>query len=240
MPEPPDAREPGREQAAHGCALVARIERALLSVLGEHRVERSERRAGTDRHRQVFGFVPQHARRCRDLDGGFDCVPDFELRTRCPSERRPAPTPPRRSTRVRSTCPPVPAAARRTGCRGAAPSSGFAAPSGSNASRSRACASRSSGANSSGMSSRFSIPTPCSPGEHATGRDARLEDLGAGVVHAIPDPVLAAVEQDQRVQVAVARVEHVHRDRAGARRRSRRRAASTSTRRVRGTTASWR
>ena len=46
--------------------------------------------------------------------------------------------------------------------------------------------------------------------EHAAGVDARAQDLVAGVVHALPDPRLARVEHDQRVQVAVAGVEHVH------------------------------
>ena len=46
--------------------------------------------------------------------------------------------------------------------------------------------------------------------EHAAGGDARGEDLVAGAVHALPDARLARVEHDQRVQVAVAGVEHVH------------------------------
>ena len=36
---------------------VARIERALLAVLGERRVELGERRARADRDRQVVGLV---------------------------------------------------------------------------------------------------------------------------------------------------------------------------------------
>ena len=47
-------------------------------------------------------------------------------------------------------------------------------------------------------------------GQHAPGVDARAEDLVARGLHARPDPRLAGVERDQRVEVAVAGVEDVH------------------------------
>ena len=50
---------------------------------------------------------------------------------------------------------------------------------------------------------------PCSPGNRAPQRDAGLHDLPAGRVHALELTRVARIEEDQRVQVAVAGVEHV-------------------------------
>ena len=48
--------------------------------------------------------------------------------------------------------------------------------------------------------------------QHAAGGDARAHDRLAGGVHPLPDPGLARVEHEDRVQVAVAGVEDVHDD----------------------------
>ena len=87
---------------------------------------------------------------------------------------------------------------------------GFARPDGSNASRNRACASRSS--TREHQRHRFALlePDAMFSREHAAGRDAHGEDLVACTVHPFPDARLARVEHDERMQVAVAGVEHVH------------------------------
>ena len=76
-------------------------------------------------------------------------------------------------------------------------------------------------------------------GEHAAGRDARGEDLVACTVHAFPDARLARVEHDERMQVAVAGVEHVH-HRESLLAGDRVHLPQHVDERVRGTTASWR
>ena len=89
---------------------------------------------------------------------------------------------------------------------------GWPRASGSKASRRRACASRSSGPNSSGMKSRFSSPMPCSPDSTPPAASDTRDDLLAGRVHPLEHARLAGVEQQQRVEVAVAGVEDVHHD----------------------------
>ena len=60
MPESPHATI-----AADGRRRIARVERALLAVLGERGVELGERRAGADGDRQVGGLVAHDAGRAR-------------------------------------------------------------------------------------------------------------------------------------------------------------------------------
>ena len=218
---------------------IARVERALLAVLGERRVERGERRARADGDGQVGGLVRDDAGGRAHLGrAGGRRAADLPLRAR--ADGRPTVATAASARVVRSTCPPAHAAARRSGCPRGSTFCGLAAPSGSNASRSRACASRSSAENSSGMRSRFSTPTPCSPVSTPPASRHVVEDLVARRVHALPHAGLAPVEHEQRVQVAVAGVEHVHHDDARARRRSRTPAAARRRACVRGTTASCR
>ena len=81
--------------------------------------------------------------------------------------------------------------------------------SGLNACRSRSIIARSSGVNSFGMKSIFSTPMPCSPVTLPPQADALLQDLVAGRQHALHLVGVALVEQQDRVDVAVAGVEDV-------------------------------
>ncbi len=64
--------------------------------------------------------------------------------------------------------------------------------------------------NISDMKSRFSRPMPCSPDNTPPAATEHADDLLAGGVNSIHDTWLALVEHQQRMQVAVAGMEHVH------------------------------
>ena len=68
---------------------------------------------------------------------------------------------------------------------------------------------RSSGVNSCGMKSIFSTPMPCSPVTLPPSADALVQDLVAGRQHALHLIGVAFVEQQDRVNVAVAGMEDV-------------------------------
>ena len=90
---------------------------------------------------------------------------------------------------------------------------GLARPSGSNASRSRSWASRSSSVNCQRHERPASrAPMPCSPDSTPPASSDARDDLLAGGVDPFEHARLAGVEHEQRVQVAVAGVEHVHHD----------------------------
>ena len=72
-----------------------------------------------------------------------------------------------------------------------------------------AWASRSTWLNVRGMKSRFSSPMPCSP-ESTPPTATHASMIPCRPRGRAPPARVAAVERDQRVQVAVARVEHVH------------------------------
>ena len=67
----------------------------------------------------------------------------------------------------------------------------------------------SSSVNCRPMKSRFSMPDAVLTRQHPTRGERRGDDLRAGGVHPVHDPRLLAVEQQQRVQVAVPGVEDV-------------------------------
>ena len=70
-------------------------------------------------------------------------------------------------------------------------------------------AARSSGENSLGMNSIFSTPIPCSPVTLPADRDALVQDLVARQEDALDLLGVALVEEEDRVDVAVAGVEDV-------------------------------
>ncbi len=203
MPESPHARIPPTVAAARAGSSAHSwpCSASTASSVGE-------RGARADRDRHVGRFVREHPGRRAHLDrADRRRSADLPLRARadrgddgrrCASAHIHAPA---------GTCCSSPHRLPRgsTFC-------GFATPSGSNASRRRACASRSSGENIRAMRSRFSMPTPCSPVSTPPAVEARVEDLDARRVHALPHALVATVEHEERVQVAVARVEHVHHD----------------------------
>ena len=86
---------------------------------------------------------------------------------------------------------------------------GLHRPSGLNAGRSRSIIARSSGENSFGMKSIFSTPMPCSPVTLPPHADALFQDLVAGRQHALHLVGVALVEQQDRMNVAVAGMEDV-------------------------------
>ncbi len=116
---------------------------------------------------------------------------------------------------------------------------GLHRPSGLNVLRSATIAARSSGEKSLGMNSIFSTPMPCSPVTLPPTRDALVENLVARQQDALHLVGVALVEEQDRVDVAVAGVEDVG-DRgdcaAGRPRRCDRRMCGSL---VRGTTPSW-
>jgi hypothetical protein len=65
------------------------------------------------------------------------------------------------------------------------------------------------GENCTSIRSRFSMPTPCSPVRQPPTRHAQLQDLGAGRSARRASSASLALYRDERVQVAVAGVEHV-------------------------------
>ena len=85
---------------------------------------------------------------------------------------------------------------------------------------------------------RFSRPTPCSPVIDPPKLDAEPQDVRRQPLGAFERAGLAAIEQDQRVQVAVAGMKHVGDAQAVARLTIAQCAASASPSRVRGTTPS--
>ena len=86
---------------------------------------------------------------------------------------------------------------------------GLASPRGSNASRSAAWAARSTGREHQRHQVALLQPDAVLAAEHPAGLDRHPHDLLAGRVHALHHAGLAAVVDEQRVQVAVAGVEHV-------------------------------
>ena len=129
-----------------------------------------------------------------------------------------------RRPRVRPRCRRA-AGARRAGSprrrpdatAGACP--GFMIESGSNTRRSRAMKLRSASANCSGRLCALSSPTPCSPVTLPPSAQAGAQQLLVGLLGALELAGHAVVVADQRVEVAVAGVEHVGDDAAGAARR---------------------
>ena len=82
-------------------------------------------------------------------------------------------------------------------------------PSGLNAARTRCISARSSGVNISGMSSFFSMPTPCSPvSAPPTATQCRMISPPAATTRC-KLLAIALVEQNQRMQVAVARMKNI-------------------------------
>ena len=70
----------------------------------------------------------------------------------------------------------------------------------------------------SSMYACFSTPIPCSPRQHPAGGERRRDDLRSGRVHPLDDAWLPIIEQQQRMQVAVAGMEDVHDDQLVTRR----------------------
>ena len=188
-------------------------QRDELAVLGQRGVELGHRRAGAAADRHLLGLDPDDAGRRLHLAGAArstapptsHCVRPPTHGDRAvaadllgePSAQIHAP-----SGHVLQVAAP--------GAGRAAPCAGLATPSGSNAPRSRAWASRSASLNISGMKSRFSSPMPCSPDSTPPAATLDPHDLLARGVHPLEHARLALVEHEQRVEVAVAGVEHVH------------------------------
>ena len=73
----------------------------------------------------------------------------------------------------------------------------------------RICWARSDGVELHFISSRFSMPTPCSPVRQPPSVDAELQDLVAANLGALLLVRIVGVVEDQRVQIAVAGVENI-------------------------------
>ena len=221
VPQPAVPGEPGGEHPADGGRRIARVERALLAVLRRApRRARSHGGAGADGDGEVGRVVgddtargartssrvghrrahrpPSACRAPTGHDGGRARDRGAQLVER----RRPA--------SIRSTRPRAPAGARRTGCPAAGSCAGSPAPTGRTRRAGGPAASRSSAREHQRHRVALLQADAVLTRQHATGGDARGEDLVAGAVHALPHARLAGVEHDQRVQVAVAGVEHVH------------------------------
>ena len=250
MPLRPTASTPPTVAPGHGGQGDA------LALLGQGGVELGHGRAGPHPH--------GHLGRLELDDPGRRLAPRGPRRR--PARRRPTGCGRRRRPRARRRRPDVvgerdqrvsgghrrhtqtpsgtlataPAADRRTGCRRAAPWSGWPRRRGRTRRAAGPARRGRPGENSSGMKSRFSSPMPCSPDSTPpASSDARTISSPAACTRSM-HPRLAGVEHEQRVEVAVAGVEHVQHARARGGRRSRTPARSTSTSRVRGTTVSCR
>src|SRR5262249_33533773 len=116
---------------------------------------------------------------------------------------------------------------------------GLALPTGSNASRSRACTSRSSLVNTSGIASRFSRPMPCSPDSTppASTHVRRIASPAACTRSQIPGSRWSKTMSGCRFPSPAWNTFIIVRSYSPAISYTR---CSTSTSRVRGTTASWR
>ena len=98
---------------------------------------------------------------------------------------------------------------------------GLSSQAGSKTLFTRICWSRSAAVNWSGIRSRFSMPTPCSPVRQPPTSTQSFEDVGAGLLGLRELVGIVGVEEDQRMEVAVAGVEDVGDARGRSRRRCR-------------------
>ena len=86
---------------------------------------------------------------------------------------------------------------------------GLSSPAGSKACLSASICAFSSRLNCTHMLLSFSMPTPCSPVTRAAHRHAGFQNLGTEKLAAAQLVSVVGIEQNQWVQVAVARMEHV-------------------------------
>ena len=249
--EPADAAAPDGQARRRPSRPPSRAARRTARARASAASSSATRRARAAAHGHLLGRDPRRCRRAPAPRRASGSARTADVPLRAPADdrdragrSRPARRTPRGRSRSRSHSDPCSlgdaAAGRRTEIRRAAPSAGWRRRRGRTPSRRRACASRSSGQNSSGMKSRFSRPMPCSPESTPPAATRRLHDLVARGEHPLHHARLAPVEHEQRVQVAVAGVEHVHHDEVVTRRRSRRPRAAPRPACVRGTTVSCR
>ena len=99
--------------------------------------------------------------------------------------------------------------ARRSGAASGNTLPGLSRPLASKAHFSRCCWLRSISENIAGIRSRFSTPTPCSPVSTPPTSTQSLQDVGAERLRPLELARLVGIVQDQRMQIAVAGVEHV-------------------------------
>ena len=123
---------------------------------------------------------------------------------------------------------------RRSAAASASTLPGLSSPFGSNAALDAVNSCSSSAAGTARTSVDLLDADAVLAGDRAAHVDAQLEDLGAEVLGALELAAVVRVEQDQRMQVAVARVEHVARSAGRTSPPSPRSRSSMSARRARG------